>query len=150
MYYVGACAVPSIIEAAGPAKTDGAFFNVESEIDRDEPNPDTALYNAVIETYGDGLDPIGAGTVSFRAFMNLYRVLDDLGADDITPDAIAAELEGAVDVASFMGHPYTCDHDQLAGLPAVCAPQQIVAEMRDGELFQVGTWVDVGEVYGSG
>ena len=28
-----------------------------------------------------GLDPVGAGTVSFRSFMNLYAVLREIGAD---------------------------------------------------------------------
>ena len=32
--YVGACALPQIIEDAGPAKTNGAIFNVEGQIDQ--------------------------------------------------------------------------------------------------------------------
>ena len=149
MYYTGACAVPRIVDAAGPAKTDGAIFNVEQEIDRSDPDPDTALYTAVVETYDDELDPIGAGTVSFRAFMNLYRVLRDLGADGATSDAIIESLEAQVDAPSFMGHPSTCDHQQLEGLPAMCSPQQVLAVMEAGDLTQVGSWVDVGEIYAS-
>lgn len=150
MYYVGACAVPRIIEEAGPAKTNGAFFNVEGEIDRDNPDPDVLLYSEVVEAYGDGLDPIGAGTVSFRAFMNLYRVLRELGADGITSAAISEALEAQRDAPSFMGHPSTCDHHQLQDLPAMCSPQQVIAEMQDGQLTQVGDWIDVGEIYGTG
>lgn len=149
MYYVGACAVPRIVDAAGPAKTDGAIFNVEQEIDRTSPDPDTALYTAVVETYDDELDPIGAGTVTFRAFMNLYRVLRDLGAEGATSAAIIESLEAQVDAPSFMGHPSTCDHEQLEGLPAMCSPQQVLAVMEDGQLTQVGSWVDVGAIYGS-
>lgn len=150
MYYVGACAVPKIVDEAGPAKTDGAIFNVEGEINRDDPDPDAQLYTAVVEIYGGGLDPIGAGTVTFRAFMNLYRVLRDLGADGSTSAAIVDYLEGQVDAPSFMGHPSTCDHEQLDGLPAMCSPQQVLAVMEGGQLTQVGSWIDVGEVYGSG
>jgi branched-chain amino acid transport system substrate-binding protein len=148
MYYVGACAAPKIVDEAGPDKTDGAFFNVEQEINGDDPDP--ALYNAVVEAYGNGLDPIGAGTVSFRSFMNLYRVLREVGGDAVSSEAIIASLESQVDAPSFMGHSSTCDHQQLQGLPSTCAPQQVIAEMEGGDLTQVGGWVDVGDIYGTG
>ena len=147
MYYVGACADPRITDEAGPAKTEGAIFNVENPIDRSGDDVDFALYQEIATAYGDGFDPVGAGTVSFRSFMNLYRVLVGLDPDQLTPSAIAAALEAEVDAPNYMGHPYTCDHQQLEGLPALCSPQQILAEMRDGDLFQIGDWIDVGEIY---
>jgi branched-chain amino acid transport system substrate-binding protein len=49
-----------------------------------------------------------------------------------------------------MGHSSTCDGEQLAGLPALCSPQQILAEMREGELVQISDWIDVGQIYGNG
>lgn len=148
VYFVGACAVPKIIEEAGTEKTDGHLFNVEGPIDREDPDPDAELYTAVVAEYGDGLDPIGAGTVTFRSMMNLYRVLREVGGDDVTPASITAALEAQREAPSFMGHDSTCDHEQLAGLPALCSPQQILARMEGGELTQVGTWIDVGAVYG--
>jgi branched-chain amino acid transport system substrate-binding protein len=147
-YFVGACATPAIVDAAGPAKTNGAIYNVEGPIGADnQTNDDFALYAAVIDEYGaDGLDPIGAGTVSFRAFMNLYLVLTELDGD-ITPAAITEALRAKVDAPSFAGHPYTCDGKQFDGLPSMCSPQQILGEMQDGQLAQVGDWVDVGAIY---
>ena len=112
-----------------------------------QPAPDFTLYSAVIGEYGDGLDPVGAGTVSFRSFMNLYAVLREIGADDITPKAIIDSLSAKVDEPSFMGHDYTCDRKQFDGLPAMCSPQQVLAEMKDRNLTQVGDWVDVGAIY---
>jgi branched-chain amino acid transport system substrate-binding protein len=150
VYLVGACASPKIVDQAGAAKTDGTIFNVEGPIDRTGGDVDTALYTAVAEEYGDGYDPIGAGTVSFRSFMNLYRILVGLDEDDLTPAAITAALEAQAEAPSFMGHPSTCDHEQLAGLPALCSPQQILAELQDGQLTQLGDWVDVGRIYGTG
>jgi branched-chain amino acid transport system substrate-binding protein len=153
-FYTGACAAPSITDRAGPERTEGAIFNVEGPIDRTDGTPDTALYDAVIEAYGDGLDPIGAATVSFRSFMNLYVVLaaivDEAGVEGIDPESVTTALRSQVDATSFMGHPYTCDGRQLEGLPAMCSPQQILAELRDGQLEQIGTWVDVGAIYGAG
>jgi branched-chain amino acid transport system substrate-binding protein len=150
VFYTGACAAPNIVAAAGPTRTDGAYFNIESRIDRDDPDPDTALYAAVAQRYGDGFNPIGAGTVSFRSFMNLYAVLRDLGADSIGPREVTAALRSKVDEPSFMGHPYTCDGRQLDGLPALCSPQQVIGRMTGGELFEAGGWIDVGAVYRSG
>jgi branched-chain amino acid transport system substrate-binding protein len=119
-------------------------FNVEGPI---EPGPDTNLYAAVIEQYGDGLDPAGAGTVSFRSLMNLYVQLVDLGPDGVTADAIVEALRAQEDAPSFMGHPYTCDGEQLAGLPATCSPQQVLARIEDGALVQISDWIDVGQIY---
>lgn len=150
VYLVGACASPAIIEEAGPAKTDGTVFNVEGPIDRSEENVDFALYQAVAEKYGDGFDPIGAGTVTFRSFMNLYRIMVGLDPNELTPAGISAALGAQEGAPSFMGHPSTCDREQLEGLPALCSPQQILAEMRDGELNQIGDWVDVGAIYPAG
>ncbi len=150
IYLVGACASPAIIDEAGPEKTEGTIFNVEGPIDRGEDNLDFSLYQAVAEKYGDGFDPVGAGTVTFRSFMNLYRVMVGLDDTDLTPAGITAALAAQVDAPSFMGHPSTCDRAQLAGLPALCSPEQILAEMRDGELVQLGDWVDVGRIYGDG
>ncbi|MBX3284400.1 MAG: ABC transporter substrate-binding protein [Actinobacteria bacterium] len=147
IFYVGACAAPTILADVDTSATDGGIFNVEGPIDRADPAPDFTLYSAIIERYGDGLDPVGAGTVSFRSFMNLYAVLRELGADGIGPKAIIDSLSSKVDEPSFMGHPYTCDGKQFDGLPAMCSPQQILAVMKDRNLTQVGDWVDVGAIY---
>ena len=150
VYFVGACATPKILAEAGPTKTEGAMFNVEGSIRRDTPDPDFSLYDAVAAKYGKDFNPVGAGTVAFRSFMNLYRVLVDLPEDQITPAAITAALKSQVDAPSFMGHTSTCDGHQLKGLPALCSPQQILAQLKDGQLTQISDWVDVGAIYGKG
>lgn len=144
-FYVGACAAPTITNEVGTEKTDGAIFNVEGPVGQDPPNPDFVLYSAVIEKYGDGLDPVGAGTVSFRSLMNLYVILNQLDGD-ITPESITTALKAQVDAPSFSGHPYTCDGKQYPGLPAMCSPQQVLAQMEDGTLSQLGDWIDVGTI----
>lgn len=144
-FYVGACAAPTITNEVGTAKTNGAIFNVEGPVGTKPPNPDFVLYTAVIDKYGDGLDPVGAGTVSFRSLMNLYVILNQLDGD-ITPRSITEALRSQVDAPSFSGHPYTCDGKQYPGLPAMCSPQQILARMDDGTLSQLGDWIDVGQI----
>lgn len=145
-FYVGACAAPGIIAQVDTAKTDGAYFNVEGPIMGDPPIPDNQLYSGVIAKYGNGLDPVGAGTVTFRALMNLYAILSQIDGD-ITPATITAALEATVDAPNFAGHPYTCNHRQFEGLPAVCSPQQILARIENRRLSQVTDWIDVGAIY---
>ena len=145
-FYVGACAAPSIIAQAGTAKTDGAYFNLENSLSTTPPDPDLALYNAIVEKYGEGLDPIGAGTVSFKSMMNLYLVLNEVGSD-ITPEKILAAFKAKVAAPSFAGHEYTCDGKQFDGLPAVCSPQQVLGQMDDSQLTAVTGWIDVGTIF---
>ena len=144
-FFVGACAAPTVTEAAGDAKTEGATFNVEGPIGGGRPVPDYDLYAGIIRKYAKGLDPVGAGTVSFRSFMNLFVILNQLDGT-ITPEAITAKLKAQVDAPSFSGHPYTCDGKQYPGLPAMCSPQQVLAQMNDGTLKQLGDWIDVGQI----
>ena len=145
-YFTGACAAPAITTQVGNDVTEGAIFNVEGTIDRANPSPDQTLYSAVLARFGgDGLDPVGAGTVTFRAVMNLYRVLGGIEGD-ITPATITEALRSPVDTPSFNGHPYTCDGRQFEGLAAMCSPHQVLAVMHDGQLDQIGQWIDVGAV----
>jgi len=78
--------------------------------------------------------------------MNLYSILRGLDGD-ITPSAITAALRAQVDAPSFAGHDYTCDGEQFEGLPAMCSPQQILAQMQDEKLEQITDWIDVGAIY---
>lgn len=145
-FYVGACAAPSIIDQVSASKTNGAYFNVDGPLVDNPPTPDNQLYTGVLAKYGDGLDPVGAGTVSFRALMNLYVILSQIQGD-ITPAAITSALKATVDAPNFGGHPYTCNGQQFDGLPALCSPQQILTRMQDQKLSQVTDWIDVGQIY---
>ncbi|MCB1003001.1 MAG: ABC transporter substrate-binding protein [Acidimicrobiales bacterium] len=108
IFLVGACAAPSILAEAGPAASEGRIFNVEGRIAAEAASTegvDADLYNLAVLKYGDGLAPAGAGTVTFRGLMNLYAVMTDLGADDVSPEAIIERFRDSVDVPSFNGHP---------------------------------------------
>ena len=53
-----------------------------------------------------------------------------------------------MDEPNFDGHPYTCDGKQMPGLPALCAPQQVLVELTGpGEFVEVSDgWIDVAEL----
>ena len=49
----------------------------------------------------------------------------------------------AKDAPNALGHPYTCDGQQVPDLPALCSPQQILVVHEDGTLKQLTDWIDV-------
>ena len=138
LYLFGACAADEIIDAAGGAEV-GVVFNGEGPPDADD--VDGTVFDLASTEYNTG-NAQAAGTVAFRGMMNLYAVLAELGGDDITSEGIVEVLERAVDRRSFWGHPYTCDGNQVPGLPSLCAPQQALFTFVDGELTFVTDWID--------
>jgi len=138
LYMFGACALDEIVQAAGD-NIEGVIFNSEGP---SEETVEGSIFDEVSVTYTD-LPAQATGTVGFRGMMNLYGVLLELGADNITSEAILDYMSTTVDHPSYWGHPYTCDGEQVPGLPALCAPQQTFMTMgADGELELFGDWVD--------
>jgi branched-chain amino acid transport system substrate-binding protein len=147
-FFSGACASPDIEEQLGE-DIHGAIFAIESIIETDEPEIDRSLYFDVVSTYGEeGMELIGAGTVSVKSIMNIWDLMNELGPDDVTPDTLIELVGQSQDRASFMGHPYTCDGQQLPDLPAVCSPQQVLVQNVEGDLAQVSDgWIDVSALF---
>jgi branched-chain amino acid transport system substrate-binding protein len=144
IYLVGSCAAPAILDEAGEA-AEGIILSIEGPLEMSDEVVDGPMYLAASERYGtEGFDPQSAGTVSFRALMNLYAALQELGGDGITSEALIEHLRSARDVPSYDGHPYTCDGQQIPDLPAMCAPQQVLARVQDGGLtLESDGWIDV-------
>ncbi|MEL7207962.1 MAG: ABC transporter substrate-binding protein, partial [Actinomycetota bacterium] len=119
LYLVGACAADEIIEAAGPL-AEGIIFNSEGPVEDGDTEGD--MFNAINDRYADG-EGSGSGTLGVRSMLNLYALLEEIGPD-ATPEQVLELVRAAEDRPSFWGHPYTCDGQQVEGLPALCAPQQ--------------------------
>jgi branched-chain amino acid transport system substrate-binding protein len=145
LYLTGACASDPIIDASGDNIL-GVLFNSEGPVEEGDPQGD--LYAAAVDLYAT--EPAGgAGTVGFRGMMNLYGLLAELGGDNISSESILGAVRATVDQRSFWGHPYTCDGQQVPGLPALCAPQQILFEVTTagGDPSGVGDWIDTAELF---
>jgi branched-chain amino acid transport system substrate-binding protein len=141
LYLVGACAARQILEQVADDRQAQVIFNTEGPV---EPGIEGQLYNAVVDRYATA-PAGGGGTVAFRATMNVWALLNDLG-DEVTPEAAIAALRASVDRPSFWGHPYTCDGQQVPGLPALCAPQQTLMRIPDDvvdPVIIVDDWIDV-------
>lgn len=120
LYLVGACAADEIIEAAGDA-AEGIIFNSEGPVQEGDLEGD--MYNAINARYADG-EATGSGTIGVRSTMNLYALMAELGPDEVSREAVIDLIRASEDRPSFWGYPYTCDGEQVAGLPSLCAPQQ--------------------------
>lgn len=125
LYLTGACAAEAILDAAGDTAV-GPLFNSEGPVT--DGDTEGELYQEVVDRYAT--EPAGgAGTVGFRGFMNLYALLLELGGEGVSSERLIELARDATDRRSFWGHPYTCDGEQVPGLPALCAPQQILFEI---------------------
>ncbi|MEZ5372786.1 MAG: ABC transporter substrate-binding protein [Microthrixaceae bacterium] len=146
VYMVGACADKKWLDQVGIDNAIGTIFNIEGRLNqRVVDSADSEIYNEVVGEYGpDGLNPAGAATVSFRSAMNLWAVLDQLGAG-ATPEQIIESFRSSVDEPSFDGHAYTCDGKQVPDMPALCSPQQVLAELVGPDEFAEVSdgWIDV-------
>jgi branched-chain amino acid transport system substrate-binding protein len=148
VYMVGSCADRKFIDKVGLANVAGTRFNVENRIDMAQvPEADFPIYLEAMTRYGKGTNALGAATVSFRDAMNLWAVMDDVGTD-VTGAKLIAALRAAKDAPSFGGHPYTCDGRQIPAMPALCAPQQVIAQIdKDGSFSEASDgWIDVPKV----
>ena len=143
LYLTGACAADTITDAAGDDAL-GVLFNAEGRVDGID--VDASIFQDVIDRYAN--QPAGgAGTVSFRGFMNLYALLLEAGPT-ATPGVLASLAESAVDRPSFWGHPYTCDGRQVPGLRALCAPQQALFRLAAGGGIEgITDWIATDELF---
>jgi len=146
LYLVGACADGEIIRAADGAQ-EGVLFNSEGPPDGQD-GVEGEIFLSVNELYADGRGA-GAGTVGLRGFLNLYSVLTQLGPDGISREAIFDLVRSTADEPSFWGHAYTCDGQQVDGLPSLCAPQQSIFRVdAPGENVTVNDeWYDTVELF---
>ncbi|MEZ5238945.1 MAG: hypothetical protein R2716_08320 [Microthrixaceae bacterium] len=148
IYMVGSCADVKQLDKVGREDLVGFRFNVEGRTDQTANSlADGEIYNLAMEQYAPDTTARSAATVAFRGAMNLWAVLDDLGAD-ATPEQVIDALGSKVDEPSFDGHAYTCDGEQVPGLASLCAPQQVILELVNaGEFAEASDgWIDVPSV----
>jgi len=140
-YIVGACAAAQILQQVPDEIQAPIIFNTEGP---PGPSVDGQLFLDATARYTTGAAG-GAGTVAFRTAMNLWHVMEGLGTD-VTSAGILDALRASKDAPSFWGHPYTCDGNQVTGLPALCSPQQTTFRLPDdsGNAVPESTdWIDV-------
>jgi branched-chain amino acid transport system substrate-binding protein len=140
-YVVGACAAGPILAQVADGVQAAFVFNAEG------PFGDTIegdLFVGATERYVTQ-EAGGAGTVGFRAAMNLWAAMNRIDGD-ITPATILDVFRTGSTHPSFWGHPYTCDGRQVPGMPALCSPQQTLFRLPDDTgtvVAESDGWIDV-------
>lgn len=132
MWYPGSCLDSDVLEAGGEG-AEGAYFNSEHIVYTDTSDEDVALYREVMERYRPDAKVSSYSQSAFAAMMNVYDIMVEIGADNLSPQAIIDALNETVDHDSFMSHPYTCAGEPIPGLPSVCNAAARIVQIQDGE-----------------
>ncbi|MCZ7526516.1 MAG: hypothetical protein M5U14_09160 [Acidimicrobiia bacterium] len=143
MYYPGSCLDRSVLETGGEGAND-AYFNAELLLFNDEDDPEVAIYREKMEQYGpSGHELSTFSQVGFQTIMNITEILNEMGDPDaLTSQAVLDYMPTVKDHHNFMSHPYTCDGQQVAILPAVCNAYDRIIQYKDGEPVDVlGDWI---------
>ena len=135
-YIIQPCIDPTVIESLGSILDGSILATVSGEGD------DTAIYGAMVEKYGDDVDPnpsISAGVAAgVSAIMNLWNLMDGVEGD-VTAEVVLNQAKAASDVPMWNsgGLTFTCDGSAIPLLPNLCSAQ-----------FQIGTVDESGAVSG--
>jgi branched-chain amino acid transport system substrate-binding protein len=131
----------SIVEGGGKAALEGVY--TVSAFDCWGDSDEAQAYRNAIRSfvYRDELDEMGI--VTFSSVMNLYALLLRIDPDAITQDSILAALRAARGEASFMGHPYTFDGQQVPRRPGLGSGHTRIIQVGAGMSRTFATdWVD--------
>lgn len=141
MFYPGSCADEAVIEAGG-AGAEGAFFNEEVVLYDDLEDPEVKTYVDALAEYAPDAKKSGFSQTGFGAVMNIAELMKETSGD-ITTESFVAAIGQAKDKPNFMAHPYTCDREQVPGLPAVCNAFSRIVQFENGEIKDVlGKWIN--------
>lgn len=141
MFYPGACAEQTVVDAAGHG-AEGAYF-ATGYLPFTSADGDVATYRAKMRTYA-GRDAKASvlSQAGFSVVMNLHRLLGEIDGPP-TPASLVTRLRATRDQPSFMGHPYTCDGARVPLLSAVCSAEVRILQYRDGRFEDLaGDWVN--------
>ncbi len=145
-FYPGSCLTAAEVKAGG-AGADGALFNSDNMLFTGN-DPQVVIWRAQMAKYQPKATLSAYSQNGFQSVMNLYEALKK-GPATPTSASIIATLSAAVNVPSFMGHPYTCNHKIVAGNPAICSSAQRIIQYKNGTFTDIlNTWVDGAHLVG--
>jgi branched-chain amino acid transport system substrate-binding protein len=145
-FYPGSCLTSAEVKAGGQG-AEGAYFNSDNMLFTGD-DPQVVTWRAQMQKYQPKAVLSAYSQNGFQSVMNLYEAMKK-GPADPTPASIISTLESSVNVPSFMGHPYTCNHKIVPGNPAICSAAQRIIQYKDGKFTDIaGKWVDGASLVG--
>lgn len=143
LFLPSSCLHPDLVTRAGTIGTEVTFASSLLPY-TDTGDPEVATYLDRLRRYGPpDAQPSALAQAGFALVMDLHRQLSELGKKKLTAAALRERLRTARHQPAFMGHPFTCDGQQLTILPAVCSTSVRVLRLDDGALRDVtGEWAN--------
>jgi branched-chain amino acid transport system substrate-binding protein len=140
LFLPGACATPSVLQAAGPLLERMTFASGYEPVPADGGTEEQAAFR---ERVPEGQrSPLSQA--SFSSVLNLAAVF---GSGVTEPGEVRGLLSSAAGAENVFAHPYTCDGRQIALLPSVCNAHVRLLRYGDGAVTDVaGDWVSGAEL----
>ena len=150
LVYPGSCMDIDVLEAGGEG-AEGAYFNSEHIVYSDTDDEDVALYREIMEEYRPDAKVSSYSQSAFASVMNVYEIMAEIGADELTSESLIEALRQTEDRESFMTDNYTCDGEQVPGAPSVCNASVRIVQIQDGEPVDLfDEWFDGSDLIGAG
>jgi branched-chain amino acid transport system substrate-binding protein len=145
VFFPGACAGQGVIDAAGGG-AEGAYFSSGFVSFGDAANPEVATYLDRRRAHGARGAPSVLAQAGFAGVLDLRQILAEAQAP-LSPDTVTVALRATRDHPAFMGHPFTCDRQQVFLLSAVCNADVRLLQYQGNRFTDVtGTWVNGGDL----
>lgn len=144
MFYTSACMDTDVIEASSGA-AEGGYFASSFVPYTDDDHEEVATYLDQLATRGPrGAEPSLLSQTAFSVVMNLRSLLAEAADGDIpTSEELRATLEATDGHPSFMGHPFTCDGEQVQIATSLCSTAVRIHRYENGIFRDVADdWVD--------
>jgi hypothetical protein len=94
-----------------------------------------------LEKYAPSRTPGVFTQITFASMMNVYSILGEIGADNITAESVTEALRAANEHPGFMTTPFTCDGSVNPSTPSVCRADVLVFQVQDGKFVQSSDWL---------
>lgn len=140
--YPGACAEKGILDSAG-AGAEGAVFATAYLPWSTSSEEDVRTYREALDRHGTGGgEPSILSQTGFSVVVTLRQLLEKAGGDKATPARLTERLKETKSHPNFMGHPFTCDGEQIPILRSMCDHHVRILERKGDTLVDVaGDWV---------
>jgi branched-chain amino acid transport system substrate-binding protein len=147
IFGIDTCTSPAALKGANGG-AEGLYF-ASPVLDPSANTADTKLYLAALKKYAPptiALDSLAA--MGFQTVMNVESTLGKFSTADLTESKIIAAFKAGSNHPNFMGHPYTCDGNQLAGATSICNAYEQIRQIKNGHPVAVTTgFVTAGSYY---
>lgn len=140
------CSDPKTLATVG-SSAEGVIFGYQqlaSDGTTAGKNPEIQAYLKAIKKYEPSTLLDETAQNGFAEVWDVWNVLNAAPASALdSPSSVKAAIKATKNAHNFMGHPYTCDGNQVPGAPAICDAHVRIFVVKSGKLVDVqNNWID--------